>query len=490
MTLPIELTGAKVLIVDDTPENLKLLRQTLESEGYSILVATSGEAALKIVQRAIPDLILLDVMMPGMDGFDTCRRLKKDVRTVDIPVIFITARAETEAIVEGFQVGGVDYIVKPFQDQEVLIRVRSHLQINRLARELDKKNSQLHQTNEELRAEIARREMFDERETEHWGIEEFVGESKTIRDALSAIERLQNFDTPVLINGESGTGKELIARALHHGSPRRRGPFVPVNCSAIPGELAESMLFGHVKGAFTGADRDRTGYFELAHGGTLFLDEIGDMPLEIQGKMLRVLEDGRILPIGGTREKHVDVRVLSATNIDIENSISEGSFRQDLYFRLARFPVRVPPLRERCQDIALLARHFLQMFATEMGLHVPQLNPESIQFLENYHFPGNVRELKNIIERALIESGGDEITPKHLHFLGTSHSGSPTHSAQPQSSPASLAELPLDLKRAEELLIQRALEQTNGNIAATARLLGTNRPRIYKFLEEQKNPTP
>lgn len=384
----------------------------------------------------------------------------------------------------------MDYIVKPFQDQEVLMRVRSHLQITRLTRELEKKNGQLHQTNEQLQAEIARRELFDERETEHWGIEGFVGESQTIRDALSAIERLQNFDTPVLINGESGTGKELIARALHHGSPRRGGPFVPVNCSAIPGELAESVLFGHVKGAFTGADKDRKGYFELADGGTLFLDEIGDMPPAIQAKMLRVLEDGRIAPIGSTEEKLVDVRVLSATNIDLENRIAEGSFRQDLYFRLARFPVRVPPLRERRQDIALLVRHFLRIFATEMGLHIPSLNPESIQSLENYHFPGNVRELKNIIERALIESGGDEIMPRHLHFFGAPRSDSSTPSAQTASSHVSFSELPLDLKQAEELLIQRALDQTNGNIAATARLLGTNRPRIYKFLEEKKNPTP
>jgi len=485
--LPIELAGAKVLIVDDTPENLKLLRQTLESEGYSIMVAGSGEAALQITQRAIPDLVLLDVMMPGIDGFTTCRCLKEDERTADIPVIFITARAETEAIIEGFEAGGVDYVVKPFQDREVLMRVRAHLQINSLARELENSNAQLRQTNEQLRGEIARREAFDEREAEHWGVEGFIGESETVRAALSAIERLQSFDTPVLINGESGTGKELIARSLHHGSPRREAPFVPVNCSAIPGELAESILFGHVKGAFTGADRDRTGYFELANGGTLFLDEVGDMPLAIQAKMLRVLEDGRILPIGGTEEKQVDVRVLSATNIDLESRIAEGSFRQDLYFRLARFPVRVPPLRERRQDIDLLARHFLRMFATEMGTPVPALDPEAIQCLESYHYPGNVRELKNIIERALIEGGGTRILPQHLHFLRSPDAAPSPPDGHGRPHPAPVQELPLNLKEAEEALIQRALNQTNGNIAATARLLGTNRPRIYKYLENRQS---
>ena len=477
----IDLQGSKILIVDDTPENLKILRQTLESEGYSILVATNGEAALKLVERALPDLILLDVMMPGINGFETCHRLKANAKTQDIPVIFITARAETEAIVEGFHVGGVDYIVKPFQNDEVIMRVRAHLQINRLTRELVKKNDELHTVNEQLRAEIARREMIVEREVQHWGIDGFIGESKTIRETLTAISRLQNIETTVLITGESGTGKELIARAIHHGSPRASGAFVPVNCSAIPKELAESMLFGHVRGAFTGAEKDRTGYFELASGGTLFLDEVGDMPLDIQAKILRVLEDGIISPIGGTKEIKVSVRVLAATNVDIESSISRGTFRQDLYFRLARFLVRVPPLRERPEDIPLLAQHFLNLFATEMRLHPPSLTAEAIEKLIGYDFPGNVRELKNMIERAVIENNGGPIQAHHLYVF---QSRATNALAQNHDHTTQINTLPFNLKEAEEFLILRAFKQTKGNIAATARLLGTNRPRIYKFLED------
>ena len=225
-----------------------------------------------------------------------------------------------------------------------------------------------------------------------------------------------------LLNGfGDSTGKEVIARAIHHGSPRAAGPFIPVNCSAIPADLAESTLFGHRRGAFTGADRDRPGYFELADGGTLFLDEVGDMPLDIQAKILRVLEDGQILPLGDTAEKKVDVRVVAATNVDLETGIEAGTFRQDLYFRLARFPIRVPPLRERRGDIPLLARHFLRLFAAEMGLPPPPLDETALEKLSSYDFPGNVRELKNIVERAVIESNGGQVQSEHLHLFCSSN---------------------------------------------------------------------
>ena len=498
-TPDLDLTGAKILLVDDTPENLKILRETLEAEGYSILVATSGEAALKIATSGRPDLILLDVMMPGMDGFETCRRLKQDEITRDIPVLFVTARGETEAVLEGFTVGGVDYIVKPFQSQEVLMRVRTHLQIDRLARDLARSNAGLTRANEDLQEEIARRKalglerdhlaehlsLISSREAEQWGLAGFVGESRTLRETLESVGRLQGSQATVLIVGESGTGKELVARAIHHGSPRASGPSIPVNCPTSPSELAESMLFGHVRGAFTGADRDRPGSFVLADGGTLFLDEIGDMSSEIQAKLLRVLEDGLVFPVGASRETRVDVRVVAATNSDLQAAMSEGTFRQDLYYRLARFPIVVPPLRERREDIPLLARHFLRMFATEMGREAPELNPEALAILESYAFPGNVRELKNTVERALIESGGGEICPEHLHLVRIlpeiATEGHPA--ADPR---AAAAELPLDLRQAEDLLIERALEQTAGNIAAAARLLGTNRPRIYRFLRQRE----
>ncbi len=492
----LDLTGAKILLVDDNSTNLKVLRQTLEVEGYNISVATTGEQGLKIAGSARPDLILLDVVMPGMDGFETCRRLQQEAATQETPVIFITAKGETREVVEGFQAGGVDYVLKPFQTEEVLMRIKTHLERALLARVLAEKNRELAQKNRELREEIDQRKtlteqlsMISRREAERWGIAGFIGKSRTLQKILRDIDLLQRSSAiSVLITGESGTGKELIARAIHFGSSRASGPFVPVNCSAIPKDLAESVLFGHVRGAFTGADAERKGYFELAHHGTLFLDEIGDMPADLQAKLLRVLEDGVVAPVGAAEGKRVEVRVLAATNCDLQERIAAGAFRQDLYFRLARFAVVAPPLRERREDIPVLAEHFLEMFAAEMGVPSPQLGSDALGLLESYAFPGNVRELENLIERALIESGGREVRPEHLHFFDAP-APSPSGGVRPASAGGSgagiaVAEMPLNLVEAEKILIKRALEQTRGNIAAAARLLGTNRPHIYQVLKQ------
>ena len=292
-----DLSGARILIIDDTPASLSVMQRELETAGFDVLVATDGALGLSIATRAVPDLILLDVLMPDLDGFEICRRLKAEPATKDIPVLFLTVLGETRNIVKGYEVGGVDYVVKPFQEEELLARVRAHLEIARLAQALTQKNR-------ELEAEITRRQavagernrlagrlsMISQYEAEHWGVAGFVGRSLTMRRIFEEIDLLhQTPATSVLISGESGTGKELIARALHFGGPQADGPFVPVNCPAVPVDLAESLLFGHVRGAFTGADSDRIGCFELAHGGTLFLDEIGAMPLKLQPKLLRVL---------------------------------------------------------------------------------------------------------------------------------------------------------------------------------------------------------
>jgi len=485
------MSHGKILVIDDTPANITLLTNTLEPLGYEIFAAPEGEQGLKVARRVQPDVILLDVMMPGRDGFAICRILKEDAATREIPVLFITAKQETSAIVQGFRAGAVDYILKPFQNEEVISRVETHLRLNRLVRELKQKNDELEtqiaRTNAAEKARAAADERLSSmtaRETQRWGLGGFVGESRTLRKILREIDRLHQFgNTSVLITGESGTGKELVARAIHHGSPRATAPFIPVNCVAIPAELAESMLFGHQRGAFTGATADRKGYFELADGGTLFLDEIGDMPLPLQAKLLRVLEDGRVTPIGAAEPRSVNVRVLAATNAELAQKIAKGEFRQDLYFRLARYTVETPPLRERPEDITLLASHFLQFFANDMGIPTPSLTNEAASVLEAYHFPGNVRELKNVIERALIESGGDPIRPAHLRLLqmpaSTSRtSGAPRTSALPSG-------LPLNLDEAEQALIQRALQQTNGNVAEAARLLGVNRSRIYRRIPAQ-----
>jgi len=480
------LRDAKILLVDDQPANLDLLRRVLEAQGCKVLLAPSGQIALKNVSRARPDLILLDVMMPEMDGYEVCARLKADPDTVDIPVIFITARDEEGDVVRGFEVGAVDYVAKPFRDQEVLRRVRTHVRLHQLNRELLAKN-------EELESEIARRTRLDNRlsmisqqEEERWGLEGFVGESPTIRRIFEEIRLMQeSAATSVLIGGESGTGKELIARAIHFGGARRDGPFVAVNCATMPSDLAESQLFGHVRGAFTGAEGDRAGHFELAHGGTLFLDEVGEMSLELQPKLLRVLEDGEVWRVGAKAARQVDVRILAATNADLQQRLSEGSFRQDLYFRLARFTVTAPPLRQREEDIPLLAQHFLRLFAAEMGGEPPELGPEVLEALASHAFPGNVRELKNVIERALIESRGQQILPQHLHFQVQGGGDESPGLVAPEPG-----EMPLELDeavaRTELLVVRRAIEQCDGNVSAATRLLGTNRNRVYRILDQDK----
>jgi DNA-binding NtrC family response regulator len=489
--------AATILVVDDIPANRNVLSETLEKEQYEVLLAPDGETALKVSRKARPDIILLDVMMPGLDGFETCRRLKADAATSSIPVVFITALNETKSMVNGFQAGGVDYITKPFQTEEILVRVRTHLLNHRLTQEILQKNQELEATNARLREEINRREqaessleladaklsLISQQEIERWGLPAFVGRSQAMRDVIEGIRKLQPMDTTtVLIRGESGTGKELVARALHFSGQRNRHPFIAVNCAAIPGELAESLFFGHVKGAFSGAHENRRGYFEMADGGTLFLDEIGDMPFGLQAKLLRVLEDGSFRPVGASNERQADVRIIAATNLDLRNKVEGGNFRKDLYFRVAGYEIELKPLRERREDIELFIAHFLKSFATELKLSVPALGEEAWQALMEYEYPGNIRELKSIIERALIESGGKRIEEHHLHLLNE------RSLAQQQSriptDRGSSDDLPLNLEQAELELVKRALARADGNVSKAAQFLGINRTKVYRILSQ------
>ena len=420
----------QLLIIDDSPGNIQLLTGMLE-ERYEVFFATGGERGLEMVARRPIDLILLDVMMPEIDGYEVCRRLKSDEATRDIPVLFMSALSETTDKVSGFEAGGVDFLTKPVEREELLARIDAHLTIRRQRLDLEARNEELHRLNRQLEEEAARRrhaeetlEVTDarlsaltEQEARRWGVEGFVGNSPLLLGILDEIRRLHRADrTNVVVLGESGTGKELVARALHFGSGRSSGPFVPVNCSAIPHELADSAFFGHRKGAFTGALDNRKGWFEQADGGTLFLDELGDMPLALQAKLLRVLEDGEITPVGGAKSRRIDVRVIAATNLDLERAVEEKAFRRDLYFRLAGYVVRLPPLRERRDDIPLLVSHFLELYRQEMGLGGAGITSEAMEALRAYRFPGNIRELKNLVEFALISSGG-EIRRAHLHFM-------------------------------------------------------------------------
>ncbi|HRI15456.1 MAG TPA: sigma-54 dependent transcriptional regulator [Verrucomicrobiota bacterium] len=487
---------ARILIVDDVAANRDLLRQTLEPAGCEILLALNGEMALRVAAKAQPDVILLDVMMPGMDGFEACRRLKADDATRAIPVLFITAQHEVGSLVEGFRAGGVDYITKPFQPDEVRARVTTHLQLNCLARALTAKNAELTAANLQLRTEMARREraetvlaetdarlsLLTEREAERWGIAGFVGRSPALAKVVENIRMLQPLTTSVLITGESGTGKELVARALHFGGPRAQAPFIAINCAAINKEMAESELFGHRKGSFTGATADKKGAFELAHGGTLFLDEMGDLPEPLQAKLLRVLETGGIWSLGAQAERTVDVRLIAATNADLDQAMAERRFRTDLFYRLERFTISLPPLRERRDDIPALAAHFAAQFAAEMGRAIPALTETAITVLQTHSWPGNVRELRNVMERALISSRGQPVDASHV-AIKTQASG-PALASSPRISPDVEREFPLNLEEAEAVLIRRALA-AGGGVAEAARLMGVDRGWIYRRLAKR-----
>ena len=376
--------GATVLVVDDEPLNVDLVAQELGTAGYRTVTAATGEQALVVAEKSRPDLILLDVMMPGMDGYAVCKRLK-ETEARDIPVIFLTALTDTFEKVRAFKLGAVDYITKPFEPEELLARVRTHIALRREIEAHKRSRATIQTMVGELRHDM-------------------VGDSPAARRLREQIGQVAPTDTTVLIQGETGTGKELVARAIHEASKRAERALVTVNCAALPRELVESELFGHEKGAFTGATQQRRGRFELANGGTLFLDEVGELPAEAQAKLLRVLQSGEFDRVGGSRTLKADVRVIAATNRDLQ---AQG-FRSDLYYRLNVFPIKVPPLRERSADIAALVIHFAAKAARKLG-RPPALPPKFVEAAQAYAWPGNVRELENMVERALIS--GDFALP-------------------------------------------------------------------------------
>jgi DNA-binding NtrC family response regulator len=431
MNRELNINKRKILLIDDSANNIELLFDML-SEEYEIFFATNGYKGMELAHEKIPDLILLDIIMPEIDGFEVCKHLKNHTTTASIPIIFLTAETHVEMIIKGFDIGIVDYVTKPFNSAELLARVHTQIALQLQQRELQQKNIELTKLNTQLQKEIKHREQVEialedadqklsiltEKETKRWKVDAFVGKSPRFLDVIEQIRRLQKVDkTNVLILGESGTGKELVARAIHYGSSRAKAPFVTVNCSAIPTELADSAFFGHVKGAFTGALDNRKGYFEAADKGTLFLDELGDMPLMLQTKLLRVLEDQKIMRVGANTEQKINVRMIAATNVLLEERIQDKSFRQDLYYRLTGYTIDLPPLRERQEDISMLLEHFLKLLSQEMNFARGFISSEAINRLQTYHFPGNIRELKNIIEHALISSNGQPIQPQHLHLI-------------------------------------------------------------------------
>ncbi len=413
-----------ILIVDDVPANIAVLLDFLTESGFRTFVAENGDSAIEQIQYSAPDLILLDIMMPGLDGFETCRLIKQNPVTNDIPVIFMSSLSETVDKVRGFEVGAVDYITKPIQHEEVLARVNTHITLKNLREEMQKTNEKLEQrvserTNElrnaleevnRLKKQLEEENIYlkEEIKSDH-NFDEIISNDPEIIKILNKITQVAETDSTVLILGETGTGKELFSRAVHSSSKRKNKSLVKVNCASLPANLIESELFGHEKGAFTGALAKKIGRFELADGGTIFLDEIGDLPLELQSKLLRVLQEGEFERLGNPHTVKVDVRVVAATNRDLKKEIEEGKFRQDLYYRLNVFPVTIPPLNRRINDIPLLARHFVDKYSRKTGRIINSIPNSVINSLKSYNWPGNVRELENVIERAVILSSDGKL---------------------------------------------------------------------------------
>jgi formate hydrogenlyase transcriptional activator len=410
-----------ILIVDDEVANLKLLKELLSRDGYQVRFSDRPQLAIDSALGQPPALILLDVKMPQMDGFEVCERLKQDERTRDIPIIFISALQDVQDKIRGFEAGGVDFISKPFQDSEVLARVRTHLELRNMQLHLEelvekrtaevvKLKNQIEQENIYLRKEIEVRHKH----------EEIIGNSEPLRNMLSAAEQVASTESTVLILGETGTGKELLARAIHNLSPRKDRQMVTLNCAALPATLLESELFGREKGAYTGAMTRQIGRFEIADGSTIFLDEIGEMALEVQAKLLRVLQEGQFERLGNPETISANVRIIASTNRDLARSVAEGRFREDLYYRLNVFSITVPPLRDRIEDIPLLVWAFIKEFERPMGKAIEKIPQNSMAALQRHPWPGNIRELKNAIENAMIISNDRILKPAPLADLSPS----------------------------------------------------------------------
>ena len=446
-----------ILIVDDEEGIRSSLAGILEDEGYRTVCAADGIEALAICQRELPGLVLLDIWMPKMDGIETLQRLKELYPALN--VIMMSGHGTIETAVKSTKLGAYDFIEKPLSLEKVVVTVENALAMNRLKEE-----------NAALRGQVQQGH-------------EMIGNSAAMQQLGEQIRLVAPTNASVLITGENGTGKELVARSVHFHSLRREKPFIEINCAAIPEELIESELFGHERGAFTGAVAQKKGKFDLADGGTLFLDEIGDMSLKTQAKVLRILQEKKFERVGGTRTLEVDVRIVAATNKLLDEEIKNGTFREDLYYRLNVVPFKVPPLRERREDIALLAGYFLDAFCAREGRDAKRIVPEAMEALKRYDWPGNVRELKNIVERLVIMTPGGTITMNHLpdYFLeeasGRESGGGKLDSVLELSS---LREAREEFER--EFIIQK-LEENDWNVSKTAEAIELERSNLHRKIK-------
>jgi DNA-binding NtrC family response regulator len=448
--------AARILIVDDDAEMCRFFEQLLGEENYAVEVVHDGFAALQHYDRDNVDLIITDLMMPRMRGTELVARLKE--LDPDVLVLLVTAFGTIESAVETIRAGAFHYITKPFRTDEILLNVSRALEQRRLRTELRR-----------LRSEVEERYRF----------QNIIGKSESMRKVFDIVSHISDFSANVLIMGESGTGKELIARAIHLNGGRSDKPFVPLNCAAVPETLLESELFGYVRGAFTDARKDRRGLFQEAHGGVLFLDEISEVPLNIQVKLLRVLEDKVIRPLGSNQPEVVDARIISASNRDLEQLVKEGRFRQDLYYRLNVIRIDLPPLRDRREDIPLLVEHFMAKFADQSKRRVSGMRPEAMASLIRYDWPGNIRELEHTIERAVLL--GKEA------LIGLDDLPAPLASATASAAPLTEAvKKGYTLRDLEREYIGKVLENVAGNKTEAAKVLGVDRTTLYRKLEEYR----
>jgi len=445
---------AKLLVVDDEKGIRDALAQLFEYEGHEVATAEDGPDGIDQAAAVKPDVIFLDVKMPGMDGLDVLAKLKED--DPDAIVIMISGHGTIDTAVDATRKGAYDFLEKPLDSDRLLVTLRRALELRGLTQSVADLKSQV-----ESRYEI-------------------VGTSYQIRQVLDRVERVAPTEARVLITGENGTGKELVARAIHRLSARADEEFVDVNCAAIPSELIESALFGHMKGSFTGAVADRAGKFEQADGGTLFLDEVGDMSLDAQAKVLRALETGIVTRVGGTKAIEVDVRVIAATNKDLAHEIEGGRFREDLYYRLNVVPIHVPPLRERRDDISMLIRHFTEVMATREGVTPRHFDDSAIARMGDLSWPGNIRELRNTVERLMILSSGDSVRAEDVDALAAGGGSDPGVGGELLA-----AETFSDFKdRAERAFILQRLRENDWNVAETARKIDMPRSNLYKKIEK------
>jgi two-component system response regulator HydG len=448
MNLPAE--KERLLVVDDAPHTLEVLQRNLTAKGYLVFTAQSVAEAIRILETTTVDLVITDLKMPQLSGVDLIRHVRENFK--DTEVMMITGYPTIQGAVQAIKIGAEEYLTKPFTDEELFSAVRRTLDKLHMRRVGE---SRLHQMPKAP-----------------YGL---IGQSEAMRKVFNAIAKTASTSATVLITGESGTGKELVARSIHYSSSRASAPFVPVNCGGIPEGLLESELFGHVKGAFTGATESRAGFFQTADGGTIFLDEISDTSLSMQAKLLRVLQDKEVYMVGASRSRKVDIRIIAATNKDLAGLVKKGVFREDLFFRLNVITIVMPPLRERGDDILLLAHHFVTKYAQEFGKQTLRFSDNALQVLRNYHWPGNVRELENVIQRLVVMTDGDLIEvsdlPSLMRFSSLRETG-----------------LNRTLAEVEAEYVRNVLASVNGNKTKAAQILGIDRKTLRERIQKLAPP--